>query len=138
MEKIELAPGIVSYKNVLDQSDLNTLTDDIEESLKALNIDWQLSEVQGSQYVEVDTNSRDTHIIGVPYYDKIVEEFHSPSDAFFISLSNLFFSAFNPREIDYKNMYQFATDWHDQYGLLKYGVGQKFTNHIDDHINYLL
>jgi predicted 2-oxoglutarate/Fe(II)-dependent dioxygenase YbiX len=33
-------------------------------------------------------------------------------------------------------MFGCQTTWHDQYGILKYGVGQKFTNHIDDHINH--
>lgn len=136
MEKIEIAPGIVSYKNVLDNSVVDTLPNDIEEGLKSIDLEWQKSQVQQVDGISVDTRSRDTDIIGVPYVGSIVDNFASFQDAFFGSLSNIFYEGFNPRENDYKSMFSCETTWHDQYGLLKYGIGQKFTNHIDDHTNH--
>ena len=44
--------------------------------------------------------------------------------------------SFDPIEKDYMSTYGIKADWHDQYGILKYGKGQKFTNHIDDHKDY--
>jgi len=41
-----------------------------------------------------------------------------------------------PLEINYQNSYGIGCSWHDSYQILKYGVGQKFTNHIDDHPDY--
>jgi len=32
--------------------------------------------------------------------------------------------------------YGIFSEWHDTYGILKYGKGQQFTNHIDDHPSY--
>ncbi len=136
MIKNEIAPGIVSYKNVLDDNIISTLINDIEEGAASLNVEWGKSLVQSKDAIEVDTNSRDTEIIGVPYKGYIVDDFMTVSDAFYGNLSNIFFQAFNPREIDYRSMFSCETTWHDDYGILKYGVGQKFTNHIDDHTNH--
>lgn len=136
MEKNELCPGIFVYSNVIENFIFDSLIEDIEEGMKYLNIQWQQSQVEHKEGVTVDTNSRDTQIIGVEYRDHIVENFSTPHEAFYLNLSNIFFKAFNPREHDYKSMFGCQTTWHDQYGILKYGVGQKFTNHIDDHINH--
>ena len=55
--------------------------------------------------------------------------------AFNSNLSNLFLSVFGPLESDYKTNYQVETSTHEDYSILKYGVGQKYVNHIDDHKN---
>jgi hypothetical protein len=133
MEKVELAPGIVSYKNVLDSNTIDTLIFEIEEGMKTINTEWQQSQVQTYDKVTVDTKSRDTQTFGVPYVGETVSDFMGMRDAFYKTLSSIFFEAFDPREKDYKAMFQCETNWHDQYGILKYGIGQKFTNHIDDH-----
>jgi Rps23 Pro-64 3,4-dihydroxylase Tpa1-like proline 4-hydroxylase len=57
-------------------------------------------------------------------------------EAFEINLNNLFFEHFTPVEKDYMGSYGVASEWHDVYGILKYGEGQFFTNHIDDHKDY--
>jgi hypothetical protein len=136
MEKNELAPGIISYKNVLDKDIIDNLINDIEEGMSSLNIEWQQSQVQQKDEITIDTNSRDTQILGVSYLDTIIDNFSNATDAFYGEISNIFLEPFRSREQDYKSMFQCETTWHDQYGILKYGVGQKFTNHIDDHINH--
>jgi predicted 2-oxoglutarate/Fe(II)-dependent dioxygenase YbiX len=43
---------------------------------------------------------------------------------------------FKDLELDYKKEYNIGTEWHDSYGILKYGPGQKVVNHIDDNHKY--
>jgi hypothetical protein len=135
MNKKELVPGIVVYSNAIDYD--GSLVIDIEEGMSSAKIDWQLAGVK-SGYEEAKENKelRDTFIVPVPYNDQEIREFATLRDAFFSSLSNLFLENLGPLENDYKVGYGLSTDWHDQYSILKYGVGQKFVNHIDDHKDY--
>lgn len=135
MKKEELAPGIVVYKNVIPG--LENLHKDIEDSVNANAVSWSPAHVtSGTVYDRVDTSTRDTMTIGVTHLVNPEVDFSSPETTFNTSLSKLFFDCFNPVELDYKNNYGISTDWHESYGILKYGVGQKFTNHIDDHPSY--
>lgn len=134
MNKRELAPGIVVYGDVIDGHE--TLVTDIEEGMASANRPWQLSTVKRGEDTGVYTDSRDTLTTGVPYSDTVLDSFSSLDEAFNSTLSNMFLLGFGPAEADYQSDYQFQTTWHDQYGILKYGVGQKFINHIDDHKDY--
>ena len=58
------------------------------------------------------------------------------SELFFVNLNNIFFENFDPIEKNYMSLYGIFSEWHDSYGILKYGEGQQFTNHIDDHPSY--
>jgi hypothetical protein len=127
MNKKEIAPGIVVYSNVIPE-EINLISD-IEDSVSAKVLSWTTAEVLEGKVKDV----RDTDTIGVPYYDSIQEDMQNPIDAFNKSLSNLFLTFFKPVEDDYKSSYGIEMPWHDSYGILKYGLGQKFTNHIDDH-----
>jgi hypothetical protein len=131
MNKRELAPGIVVYADAI--KGYETLPKDIEEGILSAGLSWQKSAVRAEYEAKVDTTLRDTEILGVEYKDHIVENFNNTQEAFFGTLSNMFFESLTPLEKDYRHQYGFDTSWHDQYGLLKYGEGQKFTNHIDDH-----
>ena len=136
MEKEEIAPGIVIYSNVI--ADSNNLYLDIEEGMISAKIEWQGAMVkEGNSENIVNNLTRSTSTIGIPY-SGIVQE--SPlttfSEEFTINLNNLFFENFDPIEKDYKASYGIATVWHDQYGILKYGKDQFFTNHIDDHQDF--
>jgi hypothetical protein len=131
MIREEIAPGIVVYSNVIPDSE--NLYNEIEEGMKAAGIVWGEARVKEQDANHVNPNARDTSIIGVPYTDKVIESDEgSTADMFNRSLSNLFFTHFDPLERDYKGMFATDTDWHDTFGILKYGQGQKFTNHIDD------
>lgn len=134
MKKRELAPGIVVYSDVI--KDYESLIQDIEEGAKSAGINWVPSSVKKAEGVEIDTEYRDTMTITVNYQDSVIEDFSTVHDAFSFNLSNIFLSSFGPLELDYKTHYQLETKSHEQYSILKYGKGQKFVNHIDDHKDY--
>ncbi len=127
MNKKELAPGIVVYSDVLPK-DLD-LVSDVEDAVAMKAISWATAEVTEGKVKDV----RDTDTIGVSYYKDIQDEFNDPVEAFGKTLSNLFLQYFKPLEDDYASSYNVSMNHHDSYGILKYGLGQKFTNHIDDH-----
>lgn len=131
MKKRQLAPGIVVYSDVLENYD--TLVQDIEEGLVASGLAWNQSSIQKDDKIQVDTSYRDTMFIAINYKNYINEDFINFEDAFNSSLSNMFLTGFGPLESDYKGEYQLDTTFHEEYSILKYGQGQKFVNHIDDH-----
>lgn len=135
MIKNEIAPGIMVYDNVIPNS--SKLHLDIEEGIKSANIEWKRAYVtapEGDSHINKD--SRDTFIIGVPYLVEKENDIFDMKSVFYKSLNNIFFENFSIIENDYKRLYSFETNWHDSYSVLKYSLGQKFINHIDDHIDY--
>lgn len=134
MIKHEIAPGIIIYNDVIPNSE--TLHLDIEEGILSANLKWGTASVKEGTETHVNTMSRDTATIGIPYSNILKDDYSSFSSTFFTTLSNMFLENFEPIEKDYKNVYGISTTWHDSYGILKYGLGQKFTNHIDDHPDY--
>ena len=138
--RTEIAPGIMSYENVIPKEIFDTLVFDIEEGMESAKIEWGSAQVKSGvgDKVEVvtDTNSRDTQTITIPYSETIKEDYSSLSAAFNTSISNLFLENLIPLEINYQNNYAVNCLWHDSYQILKYGVGQKFINHVDDHPDY--
>ncbi len=138
MTKEEIAPGIVVYSNVIPDSE--NLYKDIEEGMISANIQWQGARVKegNDEGDTLNTTTRDTQTIGVAYQGKVntVLLSQDPQSVFYDNLNNLFFEHFDPIERDYTASYNIYTPWHDQWGILKYGAGQKFVNHIDDHQDY--
>jgi hypothetical protein len=135
MNKEEIAPGVVVYSNVIPDSE--NLYKDIEEGMVSAGLQWNAAAVKEGSDPMVNTKTRDTSSIGVSYLGSINNTLsQSISETFFINLNNLLFENFDPIEKDYMSTYGIGSEWHDQYGILKYGVGQKFTNHIDDHPSY--
>jgi hypothetical protein len=131
----ELAPGIVVYNNAIPES--YNLYQNIEKEMLSLNIEWSAAYVKETSESTVNTKTRDTSIIGVQYLGGIKDNStENIGENFFINLNNMFFKNFDPIEKHYLSMYGIVSNWHDQYGILKYGVGQKFTNHIDDHQDF--
>jgi hypothetical protein len=129
-----LAPGIVVYSNVLQ--DHENLINDIEDGIKSAGLSWLESSVKSGDVSQVDKKLRDTLTVVVPYKEAIVNNFVNLQDAFASTLSNIFLLGFGQLEKDYKSKHEIATSWHDGYSILKYGSGQKFVNHIDDHKDY--
>lgn len=134
MLKEEIAPGIVVYSNVIPNSE--NLVFDIEEGLASLGREWTPASVKEDDDSKVNTNTRDTDMFGIPYSGKILDDFHSTGTVFNSTLNNMFFENFDKIEKDYQASFGIYAQWHDSYGVLKYGVGQKFTNHIDDHPDF--
>jgi hypothetical protein len=131
-EKIE--EGIYIYKNVLFNA--KEIISELEECVKSGIVNWTPSTVQTGDVNSTNKLIRDTDVIGVPYLGKIDEDFTNISEEIYKSLNNYFYEAFTPCEKDYYSMFGIETNWHDSWGILKYGEGQFFTNHIDDNINY--
>lgn len=135
MIKDEIAPGILVYSNVIPNSE--NLYKEIEEGIISAKIEWQGAFVKEADSVTVNTTTRNTLTIGVPYLEKVdtttsmnyIEEFNK-------NLNNLFFESFDLIEKDYLEYYGVRSTWHDAYAILKYGKGQFFTNHVDDHPDY--
>lgn len=135
MIKEEITPGIVVYSNVIPNSE--NLYKDIEERMNSLKLKWGRALAAPGSSDTINYKTRDTNSIGIPYKGSIENlSSNSVSQNFFISLNNLFFEHFDPIEKDYMAMYKIGSDWHDTYGILKYGPGQQFTNHIDDSPKY--
>ena len=135
MIKEEIAPGIIVYCDVIPNSD--NLYKDIEEGMDSAKLKWGKAAVASGLSDTVDYKTRDTSSIGIPYKGGIENLIlDSASETFFMSLNNLFFEHFDPIEKDYMEIYGIESDWHDIYGVLKYGPGQQFTNHIDDSLRY--
>jgi len=136
MIKEEIAPGIVVYSNVIPDSE--KLYTDIEEGALSAKISWAAAGVKEESDAKVNTKTRDTSTIGVSYLGNVknVSLVDNVKELFFINLNNIFFESFDPIEKDYLSSYGIFSEWHDSYGILKYGEGQQFTNHIDDHPSY--
>lgn len=134
MNKKELAPGIVVYSDVVENG--IDLVSDIEEGMVSAKREWIQSSIKSNDTVKINTDYRDTLTSIVPYSDLIIDDFINLDQAFNATLSNIFLSGFGPAESDYKSEHQLSTTWHDSYSILKYGKGQKFVNHIDDHQDF--
>jgi hypothetical protein len=136
MIKEEIAPGIVVYSNVIPDSE--NLYMDIEEGITSASLSWTAAAVKEGSDPMVNTKTRDTQTLGVNYLgeSKDISSVVNMSELFFINLNNIFFENFDPVEKDYMSSYGIFSEWHDTYGILKYGEGQQFTNHIDDHPSY--
>lgn len=129
MNKREIAPGIIVYKDVLYSYE--SIVNDIEEAVSASNgnIEWSPSYINIGKETKKDVNIRDTYSISVPYTSNSEENIRT---YFENSLRDIFFQGFYNIEKDYMSTYRIDFNDHDAYQVLKYGVGQKFTNHIDD------
>jgi hypothetical protein len=138
--RTEIAPGIMSYEGVIPEEFFNTLVVDIEEGVVSAKIDWEKAQVKSGigEKVEntIDKESRDTQTIVVPYSEIEKDDYSNFPSSFYTSLSNLFLENLIPLEVNYQNNYSVSCTWHDAYSILKYGVGQKFVNHIDDHPDF--
>ena len=136
MNKEEIAPGIVVYSDVIPGSE--TLYSNIEEGIVSANLNWTAASVKEGSDPTINTKTRDTNSIGVAYLGekKDTSLVNNMSELFFVNLNNIFFENFDPIEKNYMSLYGIFSEWHDSYGILKYGEGQQFTNHIDDHPSY--
>ena len=132
--KTYLAPGIVVYSDVMNLE--YNLEQAIEDSVSSGVVHWNQGQVRSDDSDYVNTTDRDTLVIGVAYSSDPKEDLSTPYSSFESTLQTEFFKSFDPIEKEYMSTFGFFTKWHDAYQILKYGVGQKFINHIDDHEIY--
>jgi predicted 2-oxoglutarate/Fe(II)-dependent dioxygenase YbiX len=137
MIKEEVAPGIIIYSDVIPNSE--NLYKDIEEGMSSAGFNWLDAMVRdgNDKHDGVNTMTRNTLTFGIPYLGKIEHRTDIDIKILFLeNLNNIFFESFDTIERHYLNTYRIGTDWHDTYAILKYGPGQFFSNHIDDHPSY--
>lgn len=137
MIKEEVAPGIVVYNDVIPDSE--NLYKDIEEGMSSAGFNWLDAMVrEGDKNTDgINTMTRNTLTLGIPYLGKLDNTEETDIKILFLkNVNNIFFEHFDPVEKDYMSKYGIISEWHDTYGVLKYGKGQFFLNHIDDHPTY--
>lgn len=135
MIRREIAPGISVYSDTIDGYE--SLVNDIEDGVKSAQISWHSAEVLVDDKNAVsDKKIRDTDSISVQYIDYSIEqdeEIFGYLDAFNKNLARIFYDGFTKCEKDYQNIYGVSFPEHKNYEVLRYGKGQLFTNHVDDH-----
>jgi hypothetical protein len=113
MESKELALGIRLYKNIKLECKDRILDLDFSGATKE-------SIISNDQF-KTDYNSRITLSIDVPYSTNNDNEF-----------TDIFRATFDPVEKDYMSLFGISLKSHNPYKILKYEVGGKFENHMDD------
>jgi len=140
----EIAPGIVVFSDVIANSE--NLPLEIEEGISVSNLNWSKAYVKSGDEIKIDDSTRSTETIVIPHIKEPSQDYSSTTASFYTTLSNLFLESFAPIEAEYKAMYGVDVRTHEQYSILKYGVGQNFVNHVDDyfegprrmsHVHYL-
>jgi Rps23 Pro-64 3,4-dihydroxylase Tpa1-like proline 4-hydroxylase len=131
----ELAPGILVYKNVIN--DFETLIpaiNNIEASDK--NMSWNAAPSYTNGKSEVLVDHRDTDQIYVPFFEDIqlVTKFSSTSEI--VKMSIRLSNSFKTYEDHYTQRFWAVTKRHEGYSILRYGTGQKFNAHVDDHPDF--
>jgi predicted 2-oxoglutarate/Fe(II)-dependent dioxygenase YbiX len=144
MSHREIAPGIVVFSDVI--ANYKNLPLEIEEGIVSANLSWAKAYVKSGDEIKIDDSTRSTETIVIPHIKEPSEDYSNTTSSFYTSLSNLFLESFAPIEAEYKAMYGVDVRTHEQYSILKYGVGQNFVNHVDDyfegprrmsHVHYL-
>mgnify|MGYP000869265483 FL=1 len=94
IERTEIAPGIMSYENVIPEEIFKTLVVDLEEGMQSAKIEWTAAHVKSgvgdSVETNVDTKSRDTQTINIPYSQTEKDDYSDIGASFYTSMANLF------------------------------------------------
>lgn len=132
MEHEILAPGIWSFTNVIPYSE--ELVDEIEEYVKAGGLSWYSARISNDNVdASLETMVRDTYSIGIRHDVASTVDLDPTPEA---NISRLLTNSFRDKILNYCNTHGLTLSWSDNYQILKYGVGQKFDRHIDDHERY--
>jgi hypothetical protein len=135
LEFEEIAPGIMVYKNI------NVNNINIIEYLESLvlegDVQWLDAYVKTADGSGINKDQRDTKTLAIPYQfndDGTIPEAmkHLKIPQLSIIIKNII----DPAEKHYFSTYGIHYYNHDLFTILKYGIGQKFINHIDDHPDF--
>lgn len=132
MNKEQLAPGIVVYRDVIP-IDID-FVDEIESAASLRTLIWSKAEVRSLDQDAVDSMIRDASVIGIPFMGS--QDIQSPTDFFINEISEMFRFFFSPLEFDYMQQHGVLFSDHYNFEIVKYEKGQKFGNHIDDHQSF--
>jgi predicted 2-oxoglutarate/Fe(II)-dependent dioxygenase YbiX len=131
----EIAPGIVIYKNI------NKAGIDIIDSLESIanggDVQWIDASVKSGDENGINKNQRDTKTLMIPYQFSDNETIPQQIEHLPIpQLSKILKDIISPAEKHYFANYGINYTIHDVFTALKYGIGQNFINHIDDHPDF--
>lgn len=112
----------------------NDLINFIEDAVSKEITYWSKARSLNDEVDGVYSDVRDTDTIGITY--NLPYSNQNPADEFRYLMSKLFYDTFTAAENDYKSSNGCTTRTHEMYTILKYGVGQKFINHVDDHPDF--
>ena len=96
--KNEVAPGIVIYDNVING--FGDLRSEIEEGMRAANVEWKDAYIKNSSGVAIDKEIRDVQTITIEKKETGVG--HPVIEFFYNNLFTLFEDNFSIVENDYK------------------------------------
>ena len=132
----EIAPGIVSFKNVFPES--KDVIDSIENAVLAGKEEWKQSMVYQDGVGVVNAEARSCQFFGIPYSnDKTIRTLDNP-DYLIYEISKKLKDAFSPFIEEYVNRFRVELERvYDNYSILKYGNGHRFKEHADDGANSL-
>jgi len=135
MEKNILAPGIISFENVI--SDPINFINSLEDSVNSKKIYWfDASQSDGGVESEsqVVKSARNCKAISIPNYDNAT---NVSEDNFLYTIHKELNKYLNPLLDEYCNEYN-APHWklNEGWQLLKYGSDNYFINHYDDSKQY--
>lgn len=128
MQKEELAPGIMIFDNIfMDSFDyIKKIEDEKIEWNKAKVISYNSS---NNNKGHLNSNTRDTDIIMLPHHLRMSNEKNKTLSDFVTMFHESIRGPFDY----YSNHYgSFANTFYSPQ-LLRYGKGQRFQNHVDDH-----
>jgi hypothetical protein len=123
MNKTELAPGIMVFDDVFINS-----FEYVKEIESQVGI-WKTATLLSTDHKGSSINNfqiRNTDIIPLPHHQKI-------DSGILIDFSKTFYNEIQQSLNTYLEYYNAAIENFQPPQLLRYGVGQSFSNHIDDH-----
>ena len=130
-----VAPGIAVFNNILPEGE--KIMEDLEYSVSQNIIQWSVAQVAGKSDPEKNTYVRDTFSLGAPMPPRDIpapDEMSAPPRLMLeYGMGCTFRDAFHEPLTNYLNFYGIEIKEYDSYQILKYGVGQKFDKHTDDH-----
>ena len=131
-----VAPGIVIFENVLPEGE--TLMQDLEYTVESGILTWASAQVADAKNDGSENKYiRDTFSLGAPMppKDSPAPDPETTSSRFLMEygLGCTFRDAFHDPLTEYLNFFGVDIRSYDSYQILKYGVGQKFDRHMDDH-----
>lgn len=136
MNFFEIAPGILVYKNAYN--DAKNIIEEVESLVKEGYLFWEDGHVKNENGNQVSKSERDTKVIAIPYSNLPINMLTAlaSDNKSKIAISLKLKSFFKPLEDNYFSQYGISFKDHDAFQILKYGIGQKFVNHIDDHTDF--
>lgn len=135
-----VAPGIAIYNNILPDGE--QLMADLEYSVETGVAQWVAAQVASHENDGPKENKyhRDTSSMSAPMppYGGAEPDLYNSSPRLLLEygMGKTFRDAFEEPLREYLGHFGIEIRDYDSYQILKYGVGQKFGRHVDDHWRY--